>query len=34
MRMFQKEDYTPENFILPFFTKKIIYTEENKAPSQ
>ena len=32
-RMFQKGDCTPENFILLFVTKKIIYTEEGKAPS-
>ena len=31
MRMLQKEDFTPENFILPFFTKNIIYTEGGKA---
>ena len=34
MCMFQKGDRTPENFILPFVTKKIIYTEEGKPPSR
>ena len=34
MRMFQKEDCTPEKFILLFVTKKIIYTEGGKAPSR